>query len=313
MKDHIIFSIVVPVYKVEAYLDNCVQSLINQTYPDIEILLVDDGSPDNCPALCDTYARQDSRIKVIHKENGGLSDARNAGIEAASGEYLIFVDSDDCIQPDTCERLLPFTQEGYDIIIGEGVCEGAKKRLSHGYTSKCVSGEAYLKLALQGGSMPMAAVLYVHSREFLLRNDLRFKCGITHEDEQFTPRAFLAAQRVIESGVCFYRYIIREGSITTQKDLRKNGADLYATCLELKARYDKLEDEELRARLLDSLVVKYLSICQDGRLYQYGREYIHKAFVWENARGRKTRAKACLFCLSPRLYWHINDLTKRWG
>lgn len=308
-----VFSIVVPVYKVEQYLDKCVQSLIFQTYPDIEILLVDDGSPDHCPAMCDTYAQQDSRIRVIHKRNGGLSDARNAGMAAASGKYLIFVDSDDYILADTCERLLPYAQGTNDIIIGDGLCEGGKKKLSHGYTPDCVSGEAYLKLALQGGSMPMAAWLYVYRREFLLANHLWFKQGITHEDEQFTPRAFLAAQRVVESGVRFYRYLIRENSITTQKDLRKNGKDLYETCLELKEIYEKLEDNGLKSELLDSLVVKYLSLFQTGRLYQYGSAYIHRQFVLNNAYRPKTRCKAWLFALSPRLYWHVNNLVKRCG
>ena len=262
-----VYSIIVPVFKVEAYLDKCVQSLINQTYRNIEIILVDDGSPDRCGEMCDAYARVDSRIKVIHQKNGGLSDARNTGIHAASGEYLMFVDSDDYITEDTCQSMLPYTQEGNEILIGEGVSMGANKRLSHGYTSECVSGKTYLKLALQGGSMPMAAWLYVYNRAFLQRNDLLFKCGILHEDEQFTPRAFLVADRVKETGVNFYRYQIREGSITTGKDFRKNGRDLFETCLELKALYEKLEDAELRNILLDSLVVKYLSICQDGCLF----------------------------------------------
>lgn len=96
-------SIIVPVYNVEKYLDKCVESLVRQTYWDIEILLVDDGSPDNCPALCDIWAKKDSRIKVIHKENGGLSSARNAGLDAATGTYIAFVDSDDWVDANTFE------------------------------------------------------------------------------------------------------------------------------------------------------------------------------------------------------------------
>lgn len=99
-------SIVVPVYKVEKYLSRCMQSLLNQTMSDIEIILVDDGSPDNCPALCDAFASQDMRVKVIHKKNGGLSSARNAGMEAASGIYIGFVDSDDDVEPDMYEKML---------------------------------------------------------------------------------------------------------------------------------------------------------------------------------------------------------------
>lgn len=89
------FSIIIPVYKVELYLRQCINSVLNQSYKDFELILVDDGSPDNCPVICDEYASRDIRVKVIHKSNGGLSDARNAGLDIAKGEYVLFLDSDD--------------------------------------------------------------------------------------------------------------------------------------------------------------------------------------------------------------------------
>ena len=99
-------SVIIPIYNVHAYLGKCVESIISQTYGELEIILVDDGSPDDCPVLCDAWALKDKRIKVIHKKNGGLSDARNAGIEMAQGEYILFVDGDDYIAPYMCEHLL---------------------------------------------------------------------------------------------------------------------------------------------------------------------------------------------------------------
>ena len=99
-------SVIVPVYKVEDYLDQCVQSIVSQTYTDLEIILVDDGSPDNCPAICDAWAGRDSRIKVIHKENGGAADARNIGLSYAHGDFIAFVDSDDMIHATMYQRLL---------------------------------------------------------------------------------------------------------------------------------------------------------------------------------------------------------------
>lgn len=99
-------SVIVPVYKVEAYLEYCVQSILNQTYQDFELILIDDGSPDSCPALCDEFAKKHKKISVIHKTNGGLSDARNVGMKAAKGEYITFVDSDDYIHPLYLEMLL---------------------------------------------------------------------------------------------------------------------------------------------------------------------------------------------------------------
>lgn len=103
-------SVIVPVYKVEPYLDRCVRSIVEQTYTDLEIILVDDGSPDNCPAMCDAWAEKDNRIKVIHKQNGGLSDARNAGMDIASGDYLGFVDSDDWIAAEMYQVLYDMLQ-----------------------------------------------------------------------------------------------------------------------------------------------------------------------------------------------------------
>ncbi|MBQ3431222.1 MAG: glycosyltransferase [Clostridia bacterium] len=111
-------SIIVPVYKVENYLDRCVASIIAQTLKDIEIILVDDGSPDNCPAMCDAWAKKDSRIQVIHKQNGGLSDARNAGLNICTGDYIGFTDSDDYIEPTMFEKLYNSAENhGSDIAV----------------------------------------------------------------------------------------------------------------------------------------------------------------------------------------------------
>ena len=98
-----LISIVLPIYNVEKYIEKCMDSVLNQTYKNIEVILVDDGSPDRCPKICEEYAKKDNRIKVVHKENGGLSDARNAGIKVANGEYITFIDSDDYIDQDYVE------------------------------------------------------------------------------------------------------------------------------------------------------------------------------------------------------------------
>ena len=105
MSENPLISVIVPVYKVENYLDKCVESILVQTYKNLEILLVDDGSPDRCGEMCDEYAKADSRIKVVHKKNGGLSDARNVALDAMTGEYVAFVDSDDTIAKDYIEVL----------------------------------------------------------------------------------------------------------------------------------------------------------------------------------------------------------------
>ena len=116
-----LISVIVPIYRVEDYINHCLDSIINQTYPNLEIILVDDGSPDNCPAICDEYAKKDSRIKVIHKKNGGLSDARNAGMDIATGDYIFFIDSDDwiCCNDALQAFILKAKESDADIIVGK--------------------------------------------------------------------------------------------------------------------------------------------------------------------------------------------------
>ena len=101
-----LISVIVPIYKVEPYLDRCVQSLVDQTYSNLEIILIDDGSPDKCPEICDEWEKKDYRIKVIHKENGGLSDARNMGMQIMTGDYVSYIDSDDWVSTNMYEKML---------------------------------------------------------------------------------------------------------------------------------------------------------------------------------------------------------------
>lgn len=309
-----LFSVIVPIYNVEKYIHKCVDSLINQTFSDIEIVLVDDESPDNCPHICDEYAKKDTRIKVVHKKNGGLSDARNAGLSIATGKYVFFIDSDDYIELDTCDNFAKHAHDDVDILIGEAFIEGGQCNLAHIEPGDTVySGKEYLKTSIQKNRSTMTAWLNVYKKEYLDEKKLFFKKGILHEDEQFTPRAFLSADSVVVTGIGFYHYVIRDNSITTKKDKRKNATDLYSTCCELEKLYLTLEDIELRDMLLDSLASKSLSLFQQGKLYQYGKEYIYKAFVKRNARKRKTKLKAALYCFSPRIYYFINDVSRKLG
>lgn len=171
-----LISVIVPIYKVEKYLDCCINSIINQTYANLEIILVDDGSPDNCPAICDEYAKKDGRIKVIHKENGGVSSARNAGLKVASGDYIGFVDSDDWIEPEMYESLATMIQHDKTDISSVGIVKSkdeAKNICENSNQSICFSQREYMLKFFKVGSQE--TVYYMCNKLFkksLIADDL---------------------------------------------------------------------------------------------------------------------------------------------
>ena len=212
---HPLISVIVPVYKVEPYLDKCVRSIVGQTYTNLEIILVDDGSPDNCPAMCDEWAEKDSRIKVIHKANGGLSDARNAGLVVASGELIGFVDSDDWIEPEMYERLYAAMQrDGSDIaacavrMVWE---DGTPDRLLT-VSKNCVLGKHEAQKALLEESDLKQPVWYKLYRRSTIEN-IPFEVGKHHEDVFWSYRAVGNAERVSLIDYVGYYYLQRSGSI----------------------------------------------------------------------------------------------------
>lgn len=162
-------SIIVPVYNVEKYLEKCVRSILAQTFTDFELILVDDGSPDSSGAMCDQFAEQDQRVKVIHKENGGLSDARNAGIEIATGEYLGFVDSDDYIADDMYELLYTnIVKEDADLSICGiyDVYEG-KEPVEKQQQYIVLDKVAAMKMILEAKVVSVHAVNKLYKKKFL--------------------------------------------------------------------------------------------------------------------------------------------------
>ena len=210
-----LISMIVPVYKVEPYLDKCVRSIVEQTYKNLEIILVDDGSPDNCPAMCDAWASKDSRIKVIHKENGGLSDARNVGLAVAIGEYISFIDSDDWIEPD-------FIRELYDAMerTGAEIAEcgttyvdeaGNVLRQRSVVPIACMDKlEALRRLVLEDGIYQTVwNKLY---RRAVIEGVL-FEKGKHHEDDFWTYQIFDRIEKLAVVERPMYYYLQRSGSI----------------------------------------------------------------------------------------------------
>lgn len=184
-------SFVLPVYKVEAYLRECVESITCQTYQDIEIILVDDGSPDSCPVLCDKLAAEDRRVKVLHKPNGGLSDARNAGLEIATGEYIVYVDSDDLwIGDDSLSNLVTLINKYPQCQFYGFNCQYYYPRTNTysrwvKYADNVLrpsSGSSAIVSLVKSGTVPMSACLKLIDRKWLIDNRISFKVGQISED-----------------------------------------------------------------------------------------------------------------------------------
>lgn len=298
-------SVIIPVYKVEDYLDRCVESIVNQTFQNIEIILVDDGSPDNCPALCDLWAQKDERVLVIHKENGGLSSARNCGIRKATGDYILFIDSDDYIEEDSCERLINYA-EGADFIRAEATIRQPDQIIHRVHTNleenRIYTGPEMAILEIRKNEWFAAACYNMYNREFLLKNNLFFLEGVLHEDNEFTPRLYLCAEKVKYLHYEFYQYIIRENSITGVKS-KKNLDNLMVIYGNWKKLNDSIQDPETK-KAYDSALSKYfITTC---RRYQVTDktypEGITDKYLLSNALNFKEYMKTLVFVAAPKLY-----------
>lgn len=211
-----LISIIVPVYKVEDYLDECVRSIVNQTYEKIEIILVDDGSPDRCPEICDKWVLKDSRIRVIHKKNEGLSSARNSGLDTAQGSYIGFVDSDDFIHPQMYEKML-------------GAIEASDKKMAYCSWIRAFPDGTQTKIesCLPKGTMDMREAMdavfldqinvSVWSKLYhrSIFEHLRFPVGENNEDLPLIIPTVFEARGIANTGESLYYYRERENSITS--------------------------------------------------------------------------------------------------
>lgn len=213
-------SVIIPIFKVEEYLNDCIQSVVNQTYTDWECILVDDGSPDRCPQICDEWENKDSRIKVIHKQNGGLSSARNMGLDIAKGEYIYFLDSDDSILPDTFKGMMELVNKhpGVDMVVAGAMTSEGNTRFS--MTKRMdypdyTEDREWIKCMMLLQNIPMVAWNKLLRRDLLNTNHLRFEEGMLCEDN---PWNWLLAKQV--KTIAFYKkdtynYLIRTDSIIT--------------------------------------------------------------------------------------------------
>lgn len=214
-----LISLIVPCYKVEKYLPKCIDSLLSQTYSNLEIWLVDDGSPDNCGKICDEYAAKDNRIKVIHKENGGLADARNVAIDQATGEWIVFVDSDDFVSKDYIEILYGLVERNrckVGIAWLHAFNEGTEPSFQQpDYQEMVFSSMQGIEKMFYQELFDTSAWCKIYHRS-LFEDGIRYPYGLIYEDLHTTYRLFLKADKVAFCNKIIYFYLLRKNSIEGQ-------------------------------------------------------------------------------------------------
>lgn len=312
MKEKI--SIIVPVFKVEEYLDRCVNSLINQTYKNIEIILVDDGSPDKCPEICDEYALKYDNVTVIHKDNGGLSEARNYGLKNSTGEYILYVDSDDWIEIDSCEKLIQGMKHNVDIVVGsyKEVKNGETiiKKHSNILQDKIYEAKDYTISSIRQDEWYAPAWLNLYRKSFLIENNLFYKVGINFEDMEMLPRLFLSDPKVTYVDYPFYNYFIRENSIMTSSftdEKAKMIVDIFNNWMTM---FLKVDDIEYRKYMYGILVKYYIATARQRNFYDWRVDGLDFKFAWKYSLDSKERLKSILFNFFPKFYVKLAKKSK---
>lgn len=295
-------SIIVPVYKVEKYLERCIRSIVSQIYQNLEIILVDDGSPDKCGEICETFAQSDSRIKVYHKENGGLSDARNFGVERAHGEYIAFIDSDDYIAPNYIEYLFGLLNKHNADIACCCMTE------TDGDTADYRTNEDIPKEQLLTGNEACRELLgnrhdvLVTAWGKLYRSDIVkkyvFPVGKINEDAATTCKYYYEADRVIVGNKCLYAYYQNPYGIMHTKGDPLNPDRIWA--FEHRAEFFEEHNEKNLAKTAWNALFNHFVYCS---IENQGRaDHFIKTFAKGKELDIKTRLEVILYNMSPHIY-----------
>lgn len=312
-------SIIVPVYKVEKYIDKCVNSILNQTFRNFELILVDDGSPDNCPQICDKYAKIDSRIKVIHKKNGGLSDARNVGISNAKGNYVTFIDSDDYVSPFYLSTLWSLIEKyEADIAVG-GIYtfyEGDNIKDKSNSKEYCFTGKEALENMFYQKTMDTSACAILLPIDIARQNS--FPKGKYHEDEFTTYKYYDKVKRVAVTTRKLYFYLQRAGSIMhtfgqASRDELDAADNLVDFC---ENNYPDLVKAAMSKKFSDYCQV-LLSVENnkiDKDVYLRIISYLKRncgMIIFNKDTRVKNKMAAILLCVGPRLLYLVNKIKSK--
>ncbi len=261
-----LISVVIPVFNVENYLSECLDSVLNQTYSNFEVILVDDGSTDSSGIICDNYMASDSRIKVLHLQNNGLGHARNVGIHIASGKYIIFLDSDDYWRLNTLEVLL-YEAETHDlqmvVFSAQSFYDGIEwyKGLTYSHIVQnniVKSGLESLSYSSAHGEYYSQACLRFYRLDYLKQNGFQFDEGVIHEDESFSFLSYIKAKRVECLGERYYQRRYRPGSIMMTLDSYQSAHGLSVAISTLLKFMQKNDLNPLEKKLFNNQIIGYI-------------------------------------------------------
>lgn len=310
-------SVIIPIYNVQDYIEECLVSVLNQTLQEIEIICVDDGTPDDSMRIVEPYVMKDDRIVVLHKENGGLSSARNAGLKIAQGEYVYFLDSDDYLKNDTLEILYNYANDNHldNIYFGAEVFfenEDVKEKNSQFLTfydktkeyTGVYSGQDLFAEMEANSDFKTSACLQMVKREFLQKNGIDFYVGILHEDNLFSLQVVSAAQRVMCIPDKLYMRRVREGSIMTDVQACRNSFGYFVTMKEYLLFAENIQmSTEFKEAILTRMKAMYNNVI--NKIANVSEEKI-----WDSIR-EESDVTQLQYLLFAKYVADINDKNRR--
>lgn len=309
------FDLIIPIYNIRDYLDACLDSICRQTFGGFRAIMIDDGSTDGSSLIARSYADRDARFEYYYKENGGLSDARNFGLEKLQAEYVLFIDGDDYVEPDLLETVYrELSSNPVDVLEFNGwiVEDGVRtRRINTFYIDSGVikGGKDFILDNVKSRGIMVPVCLKAVRSRLIIQNHHYFATGRLHEDELWTPKLYFLADTVKYIDKCLYNYVQREGSITHQADKSKSARDAKDICYQLEEYYRSLGLTRAQCNILTScLSIQMIEICR--RSEKEGMTPSDKKFIIRNAKGIRSIGNMLMFLALPGQYETLSRVVK---
>lgn len=312
------FSVIIPVYNTYKYINECVDSVLNQSYKNFEIILINDGSTDNSLEICRKYESQTDQIIMLTKQNEGLSATRNLGIDVSQGDYIIFLDSDDYIERDSLLKFSEIIEKtnaeviaGYSYHVEPNGKKERGNKILYGVDG-LVSGIDFFRQSLYRNSLRVAAQYYICQKNFIKRENLRFKVGIYHEDELWTPILLSKANKVVDLKYFFYNYRLGNNQSITRDLSKKNirAVDRITVAHELSHYFSDFSGNDFDS-FKDNIAAQYMYAVYDGNLINGELISVDRFFPIRHARTFKYIIKSLLFAVSPKIACKCRRMKRR--